>query len=259
MSPVSKDKLIQLVLTFDIAMGLAAEENNTNVACKNEVVLLKHANELAAGYPPKPTTCDALFYPRAVCNTGQAALLDMHRDKNTLFSCLSRIDENYNFTPIGKPDYISALEPEDRCHLNGMTYTGESIEYVTVLSTTDSCQGCCRNKLNGVVLIHVPAGKTILSGLAMPHSPRLRNNKLNMLISAKGFLSIEYNSLFIHPEYRAGLTVPVYLLKESIRLQLQAGPENFIWIMGEGNTGMHIFAARYLNQFIEEDNSVFVE
>ena len=69
--------------------------------------------------------------------------------------------------------------------------------------------------------------------------------------------SIEYNNLFIHPEYRAGLTVPVYLLKESIGLQLKSGPENFIWIIGENNTGMHIFATRYLNQLIEEEISVF--
>ncbi|HYX08958.1 MAG TPA: GNAT family N-acetyltransferase [Bacteroidales bacterium] len=69
--------------------------------------------------------------------------------------------------------------------------------------------------------------------------------------------SVEYNNLFIHPEYRAGLTVPVYLLKESIGLQLKSGPENFIWIIGEGNTGMHIFAARYLNQLIEEEINVF--
>ena len=68
--------------------------------------------------------------------------------------------------------------------------------------------------------------------------------------------SVEYNNLFIHPEYRAGLTVPVYLLKESTRLQLESGPENFNWIIGEGNSGMHIFAARYLNQLIEEEITV---
>ncbi len=197
-SAVSTDKLIQLARTFDSAMGLAAEENNLAVACKNEVVLLKNAPELAAGYPPKPNTYDALFFPRAVYNTGQLALHDMHLDNqglvavNTLFSCLSRIDENYSFTPFWKPDFISSLEPEDRCHLNGMAYTNERIEYVTALSNTNSYQGWRRNKLKGGVLIHVPTGDTILSGLAMPHSPRLYNNKLYMLISAEGLL-VEVN------------------------------------------------------------------
>jgi len=197
-SAVSKDKLIQLARTFDSAMGLAAEENTLAVACKNEVVLLKNAPELAPGYPPKPNTYDALFFPRAVYNTGQLALHDMHWDKqgllavNTLFSCLARVDENFSFTPFWQPDFISSLEPEDRCHLNGMAYTGEQVEYVTALSNTDSYQGWRRNKLNGGLLIHVPSGKTILSGLAMPHSPRLYNNKLYLLISAEGLL-VEVN------------------------------------------------------------------
>lgn len=89
--------------------------------------------------------------PEILYNTGQLALHDMHWDEKGLvalgkmFSCLSRIDENFSFTPIWKPDFIFSLEPEGRCHLNGMAYTDEHVEYVTALSNTDLHKGWRRN------------------------------------------------------------------------------------------------------------------
>ena len=36
---------------------------------------------------------------------------------NTRFSCISRIDAAASFTPVWNPPFISALTPDDRCHL----------------------------------------------------------------------------------------------------------------------------------------------
>ena len=39
---------------------------------------------------------------------------------NTLFSCLSALHPYHSFAPRWMPPFISALIPEDRCHLNGL-------------------------------------------------------------------------------------------------------------------------------------------
>jgi uncharacterized protein (TIGR03032 family) len=194
LSAVSKDKLIQLPRTFDNAMGIAQKDNKLAIACKNEVIVLRNSPELAKHYPSKPGTYDALYLPRALYYTGQLALHDMNylNNKliaiNTLFSCISGIDEDYSFKSLWNPGFISALVPEDRCHLNGMALAGEKIEFVTALGKTNIKQGWRKNKLSGGVLIHVPTGEIMFEGLSMPHSPRIYDNDLFFLQSAQGEL-----------------------------------------------------------------------
>lgn len=195
LSAVSDDKLVQLPRTFDSAMGIATNEGRVAVACKNEVVVLANAPGLAAFYPVQPKTYDALFVPRAVYFTGQLALHDMHWSEqgllaiNTLFSCISVIDDEYSFKPIWQPSFIEELAPEDRCHLNGMAINENGdIEFVTALGTTNKRQGWRENKMEGGVLVDVKSNKILFDHLAMPHSPRLYNDKLYFLISALGQL-----------------------------------------------------------------------
>ena len=194
LSAASKDKLIQLPRTFDNAMGIARKNDKLAIACKNEVIVLRNSPGLAKHYPSKPDTYDALYLPRALYYTGQLALHDMNylNNKliaiNTLFSCISGIDEQYSFKTIWKPGFIDALVPEDRCHLNGMAMADEKIEFVTALGNTNTKQGWRENKLSGGVIIHVPTGEIVLNGLSMPHSPRIYNNDLYFLQSAQGEL-----------------------------------------------------------------------
>ena len=132
--------------------------------------------------------------PRAVYFTGEVDIHDIawgHEGLwavNTRFSCLSLINDNYSFEPKWQPKFISDLVPEDRCHLNGMAMKDGQPEYVTALGSTDTGFGWRANKKAGGVLIHVPTGEVITSGLAMPHSPRLEGNKLFVLLSATGEL-----------------------------------------------------------------------
>ena len=105
LSAKGADKMIQLPRTFSNAMGIATSENKLAVACKNEVVVLANTPSMAPNYPPQPNTYDGLYLPRALYYTGQCALHDMNWQNgqllaiNTLFSCLSAIDEDY--TQIG--------------------------------------------------------------------------------------------------------------------------------------------------------------
>src|SRR5690606_14592642 len=39
---------------------------------------------------------------------------------NTKYSCLAELSQTHSFKAIWKPDFISKLAPEDRCHLNGL-------------------------------------------------------------------------------------------------------------------------------------------
>ncbi len=194
LSATGNDKMIQLPRTFSSAMGIATTKNKLAVACKSEVVVLTNTPKMAANYPPQPNTYDALYLPRAQYFTGQLALHDMNWNDgnllaiNTLFSCISAIDEDYSFKPIWQPKFITSLEPEDRCHLNGMAMQNGQIEYVTALGETNKYHGWRENKLKGGILIHVPSGEIIARDLPMPHSPRVYNGKLYVLLSASGEL-----------------------------------------------------------------------
>jgi uncharacterized protein (TIGR03032 family) len=198
LSAISKDKLVQLPRTFDNAMGLASSHSQLAVACKSEVVVVKNFPQLATNYPANPNTYDAFFVPVQSFHTGNLNLHDMNFIDgrlvaiNTLFSCLAEIKGEYSFHPIWQPKYISKLEPEDRCHLNGMAVHDNSIEYVTALGTTDTLQGWRDNKMKGGVVIHVPTGEVVISELSMPHSPRMYDGDLFFLNSAQGELRMAY-------------------------------------------------------------------
>jgi uncharacterized protein (TIGR03032 family) len=91
---------------------------------------------------------------------------------NTRFSCLCTIDGASSFTPRWRPPFVSALEPSDRCHLNGMGMRDGRPRYVTALGATDAPAGWRADKARGGVLLDVDSGEAIARGLSMPHSPR---------------------------------------------------------------------------------------
>jgi uncharacterized protein (TIGR03032 family) len=197
-SPVGEDKLVQLPRTFENAMGMAFDGKQLAIATGRNVQVLKETKGLASIYPQRPNTYDAMFIPRTTYHTGYLALHDMaFMDKkivavNTLFSCLSYIDDNQSFTPFWQPPFITELAPEDRCHLNGLAIENNEIKYVTALGKTNERQGWRENKISGGILMEYPSGKIIVEGLSMPHSPRIYNGKLYVLNSAQGTL-IEVN------------------------------------------------------------------
>lgn len=171
-SATSQDNLIQLPRTFNKAMGIAFHSGKMAIAAQDEVIVLANSPELAITYPPHPGTYDALFLPRATYYTGHVDLHDLDWAGkelwavNTKFSCLSRIDENYSFTPVWKPFFISDLVPEDRCHLNGMAMEEGIPRYVTALGQTDHQEGWRPGKSNGGIIMDVEKNEIMASGLA---------------------------------------------------------------------------------------------
>lgn len=187
------DHLIQLPRNFHRPMGMAVSGDRMAVATLDSVVLLENAAALAPTYPSKPNYYDALYIPRASFYTGPVDLHDMAYAGdtlwavNTVFSCLCHLSLSHSFHPVWKPAFVSALVPEDRCHLNGLALDHEgNPAYVTALGTGDTAKQWRENRLGGGAIIHVPTGEVVLSGLPMPHSPRLYDGKLYFTLAATG-------------------------------------------------------------------------
>ena len=108
---------------------------------------------------------------------------------NTLFSCLSSLDDKHSFVPRWRPKFISALAAEDRCHLNGLAIADGRPKYVTALGETDTEQGWRPGKTTGGVIIDVETQEVVTRGLAMGHSPRVHQDRLWVLDSGLGALA----------------------------------------------------------------------
>jgi uncharacterized protein (TIGR03032 family) len=185
---------------FEQAMGIAVKRDQIAVGTRNQIWSLRAARDIASRLEPAGRYDDC-FLARGSHFTG-----DIHGHElawagdelwvvNTTFSCLCTLHENYSFVPRWRPPFISALAPEDRCHLNGLALTeGEggivTPQYVTALAETDTPGGWRANKAAGGSLIHVPTGRTVVRGFAMPHSPRIRQGRVWLLDSGTGRLVV---------------------------------------------------------------------
>jgi uncharacterized protein (TIGR03032 family) len=176
---------------FPSPMGLAVRGNRLAVGTKTAVWEFHNRPESARKLDP-PGKHDALFLPRSAHVTGDVRVheIDFAGDDlwvvNTRFSCLCTLAPGSNFVPRWRPPFVSRLAPEDRCHLNGLAVVGGRPKYVTCLGATDTPGGWRANKRNGGLLLDVPTGGVVLSGLSMPHSPRQYRDRLWVLESGEG-------------------------------------------------------------------------
>jgi len=186
------EKLITLPRTFQKPMGIAIKGDKMVISIKDEVIVFQNSKQLAEHYPNKLNTYDSLWLPRITYYTG---LVDMHDidfasdgiyGVNTSFSCICKINGDFNFTPIWKPFFINEIVPGDLCHLNGMVVLNDKPKYVTALGTSTTPKGWKDNIINGGVLMDVEKNQIILNNLSMPHSPKMYKNELYLLMSASG-------------------------------------------------------------------------
>ena len=176
---------------FERAMGMAISPTRMAVGGKDWVYFLRNDVKLAPQIEPAGTY-DACFLTRGGQYTGDISIHDLAWGNNELwmvntrFSCLCTLTNSYNFLPQWRPNFVSAIAPEDRCHLNGMAMVNGMPKYVTVLGKTDTPGGWRDNKASGGCILEVPSSKVITEGLSMPHSPRMYNNRLWVLNSGHG-------------------------------------------------------------------------
>lgn len=200
LSPKDEERIVQLPRTFEKAMGISLdpESGKLALATKDEIIVFRDSPELAAHYPNKPGTYDALFMPRAKYLTGPVDIHDLDRvgDElyaiNTMFSCLIRVDEDHSFTPVWKPPFVSRIASEDRCHLNGMALKDGQVKYVTSFNQGDeagSWRESMKSSTRTGTVIDVSTDEVLVDDLPMPHSPRVIDGDLYVLLSATGELA----------------------------------------------------------------------
>jgi uncharacterized protein (TIGR03032 family) len=181
--------------TFSKPMGIVADQNRLTIGGANTVWEYRNMPAVAKKLDP-PGKHDACFLPRRIHVTGDIDIHELARDinddlwvVNTRFCCLCTLDAEHSFYPRWRPQFVSALAPEDRCHLNGLAIVDGHPKYVTALGETDTLGGWRANKARGGVLIDVESNKVPLRGLSMPHSPRWYQGKLWLLESGEGSLA----------------------------------------------------------------------
>ncbi len=188
--------------SFDKPMGLAVAGNRLAVGGAISIWEFHNLPAVcrkldAKGDGEHPTSAhDACYLPRTTHWTGDIQIHEMAwvgagSDAelwfvNTLFSCLCRRSDTYNFQPLWRPPFIHSYVPGDCCHLNGLGLRDGQPRYVTALGATNRPAGWRESKTDGGILVDIPSGETILGGLSMPHSPRWYRDRLWLLESGKG-------------------------------------------------------------------------
>jgi uncharacterized protein (TIGR03032 family) len=179
---------------FQAPMGMALDGDRLAVGTQMQTWEYVDVPAVAARLDP-PGRHDACFLPRSSHITGNIHIHEMAWGAggelwvvNTRFSCLCTLDRSASFTPRWRPPFVSALEPSDRCHLNGLGMADGRPRYVTALGETDTPAGWRANKARGGILIDVASGEVIARGLSMPHSPRWHGGRLWVCESGAGTL-----------------------------------------------------------------------
>jgi uncharacterized protein (TIGR03032 family) len=173
-------------------MGLALAGDRLAFGTKMQVWEYVDVPAVTAKLDP-PGRHDACFLPRSSHVTGNIQIHEMAWGAggalwvvNTRFSCLCTLDGSASFAPRWRPPFVTALEPTDRCHLNGLGMVDGRPRYVTALGETDAPAGWRANKARGGILIDVDSGAVITRGLSMPHSPRWHAGRLWVCESGAG-------------------------------------------------------------------------
>jgi uncharacterized protein (TIGR03032 family) len=181
---------------FTKPMGIAADATRLAIGGTNTVWSYRNMPAVAQKLEP-PGTHDACYLPRCIHVTGDIDIHDLAwaRDGalwlvNTRFSCLCTLDADHSFTPRWRPPFVTALAPQDRCHLNGLAMVDGQPTYATGLGATDTPAGWRAHKVDGGVLLDVPHNAVLLQGLCMPHSPCWYQGRLWVLESGHGRLAV---------------------------------------------------------------------
>jgi len=181
---------------FHKPMGIAHDRGRLTVGGANTVWYYRNMPAVASKLEPEGKH-DACFLPRRIHVTGDVDIHEMAYNAagelvivNTRFCTLCTLDADHSFTPIWRPPFVTALAPQDRCHLNGLCMVDGEPRYVTALGETDTPGGWRESKKDGGLLMDVTTNEILLRGLSMPHSPRLYGGRLWLLESGEGSLAV---------------------------------------------------------------------
>ncbi len=187
--------------TFQRCMGLWATSETIYVSTLYQIWRLENSLGTTETYK----NYDRLYIPQLAFTTGDLDVHDVALDSagqiifvSTLFSCLATTSSTHSFKPLWKPNFISKLAAEDRCHLNGLAMKDGQPAYVTAVSQSDVHDGWRQFRQDGGLVIDVQTQEIVAQGLSMPHSPRWYQGRLWLLNSGRGEFGYLDDSQF-HP------------------------------------------------------------
>ena len=200
--------------TFNRCMGLTVEDNTLYMSSLYQLWRFENLLQPGGLYQEY----DRLYVPQVSWVTGD---LDIHdlvitankdlRFVNTLFSCVSKVSEQYSFEPVWKPDFISKLAAEDRCHLNGLAARDGKARYASAISRSDVSEGWRDRRKDGGIIIDIDSNEILCEGLSMPHSVRWYRDSLYVLNSGTGYfgkldmITGKFEPICFCPGYARGL------------------------------------------------------
>lgn len=208
---VQNSELQVSYLDLPLAMGIAVNEKCIAIGAGRQVHFIYPAHQVLEE-DWKGSPYDGAFIFRSSIHTGGIQSHELAWGSeglwvvNTLFSCLCTLGEDVCFQPKWKPHFIDQLGAHDCCHLNGLSMRDGQPAYVTMVAPTSAPGAWRSRKVDGGCVYDVPRNESIVSGLAMPHSPRWYANRLWVLNSGNGefgFVDIE-RSKFVPVEYLPG-------------------------------------------------------
>ena len=189
----SPKKIEQHALDFPRPMGLAVADQRIAVATREEVVVLTNTSA-EESTESVIEGAEGNYVQEKTYFSGEVDTHDLAWGKdglwaiNTLLSSMALTDESSDFESQWRPPFIGDVVPEDRCHLNSMAMVDGRPEYVTAFGEVDTFEGWRENKVSGGIVMDVSSGEIVLEGLPMPHSPRVYDGKLYLLLSGTGEL-----------------------------------------------------------------------
>jgi uncharacterized protein (TIGR03032 family) len=131
---------------------------------------------------------------------------------NTSYSCICTTSEDYSFRPVWKPPFITALLPEDRCHLNGIAVKDGALAYASLCARADERTAWKQGRDGAGCIYDVSTSEIVCDQLTMPHSPRWHDGALWVLNSGQGEIGIvdlerrRFEPLAFLPGYLRGLS-----------------------------------------------------
>lgn len=188
--------------SFNRPTALAIKDNKAWLATQANIWQFSNINslnDLDDGF-------DCTFSPKLLHCTNNIDAHDFVINKdgkllfiNTKFSCISSLDNTYNFNVEYVPPWITKVAPEDRCHLNGLCLDNDdNLRYITAVCDSDVQDGWRnRRKEEDGFIYDIIEDKVVCANLTMPHCPRLYNNKLWVLNSGKGEFGYVEDNKFV--------------------------------------------------------------
>ncbi len=178
---------------FNRCMGLAWDKGRLFMATQ------AHIHRLENIIPKGETSnnFDAVFISRLQHFTGDLDIHEIAVDGNgeiifacTKYSCLATISQTHSFKPIWKPEFITKLAPEDRCHLNGFSMRDGRPSHVSIIGKSDVLEGWRGHRNEGGMILDIEKPNHPITGLSMSHSPRWYKNTFYYLDSGRGIIFI---------------------------------------------------------------------